>query len=97
MKDIWAGCGLPFFIAGFQMSPYAKAVLAGIHFLALGCMLGSLGLCATDFIELYQWHWSVRPSSGFFVLALKGLPFLAGAVLFWKGRAIAEYLTKDLD
>ncbi len=93
MKEIWAGCGLPFFIAGFEMSPYAKAVLSACRLLALGCLFVSLGLYAND-IYLYLSH---RPASGFLVLALKGLPFLAGAALFWKSRAIAEHLTKDLD
>jgi hypothetical protein len=30
-------------------------------------------------------------------LALKAIPFLTGLILFWKSRALAERLTKDLD
>ena len=80
-------------MAGFEMSPYAKAVCSAFRLLALGGMLVSLGLYAND---IYL-HLSHRPASGFLVLALKGLPLLAGAVLFWESRPLAEYLTKDLD
>jgi len=80
-------------LAAFEMSPYTKAVLAAFRLLALGCMLVSLGLYAND-VYLYLSH---RPANGFLVLALKALPFLAGAALFWKSRAIAEHFTKDLD
>jgi hypothetical protein len=79
------------------MSPYAKAVLAGIHFLALGCVLVSLGLYANDIGRHLFWSLSERPPNGVLVLALKGLPSLAGVVLFWKGRAIAQHFTKDLE
>jgi len=30
-------------------------------------------------------------------LFLKGIPFLIGLILFWKSRALAERLTKDLN
>jgi hypothetical protein len=56
-------------------------------------VLTSLGLYAND-IFLYLSH---RPANGPLVLALKGLPLLAGAALFWKSRALAEHLTQDLD
>jgi hypothetical protein len=79
------------------MSPYAKAVRAAFRLLALGCMLASLGLYANDIGWHIILHWSDRPPSGRWVLGLKGLPFLAGAVLFWKSRALAEHFTKDLD
>jgi hypothetical protein len=80
-------------MAGIEMSPYAKAVLAALRLLALGGVLTSLGLYAND-IFLYLSH---RPANGPLVLALKGLPLLAGAALFWKSRALAEHLTQDLD
>jgi hypothetical protein len=79
------------------MSPYTKAVRAAFRVLALGCMLVSLGLYANDIGWHIFLHWSDRPPSGFLLLALKGLPFLGGAVLFWKSRAIAEHFTRDLD
>jgi hypothetical protein len=75
------------------MSPYAKAVLAALRLLALGGMLASLSLYAND-IYLYLTH---RSSDAPWVLALKGLPFLAGAILFYKSRALAVRFTKDLE
>jgi hypothetical protein len=75
------------------MSPSAKAVLAALRLLALGGMLASLSLYAND-IYLYLTHQS--PGAPW-VLGLKGLPFLAGAVLFYKSRALAVRFTKDLE
>ena len=75
------------------MSPYAKAVLAALRLLALGGMLASLSLYAND-AYLYLTH---RSSDVPWVLALKALPFLAGAALFFKSRALAERFTKDLE
>jgi hypothetical protein len=79
------------------MTPSAKAVLAGIHILALGCILVSLTLYADEFGYLLVSHEAAHPTSGVFVLALKGVPILAGGVLYWKGRSLAESLTKDLN
>ena len=56
-------------------------------------MLASLSLYAND-IYLYLTHQS--PGAPW-VLGLKGLPFLAGAVLFYKSRALAVRFTKDLE
>ncbi|MGO8697947.1 MAG: hypothetical protein ACLQVY_09550 [Limisphaerales bacterium] len=75
------------------MSPYAKAVLAALRLLAWGGMLTSLSLYAND-VYLYLTHRSSDVPS---VLALKGLPFLAGAVLLFKSRSLAERFTKDLE
>ena len=75
------------------MSPYAKAVLSALRLVALGCMLTSLLLYSND-IYLHLRH---RRATASWVLALKGLPFLAGVALFWKSRAWAERLTEDLD
>jgi hypothetical protein len=75
------------------MSPYAKAVLAALRLLALGGILASLSLYAND-VYLYLTH---RFSEVPWVLALKGLPFLAGAVLFCKSRVLAVRFTKDLE
>lgn len=74
------------------MSPYAKAVLAALRLLALGCMLASLCLYANDIYLSFTPH-PVPISWG---LAWKGLPFLAGVILFAKSRALAERFTKDL-
>jgi hypothetical protein len=87
---LWPGC----LIAVIDMSPYAKAVLAALRLLALGGALVSLGLYAND---LYLCLSHQPAADGSFALALKSLPFLAGAVLFWKSRAWAEHFTKDLD
>jgi hypothetical protein len=76
------------------MSPYAKAVLSALRLLALGCMLASLTLYAND-VYLNLTH--RPPADAGWVLALKGVPFLAGAVLLWKSRGLAERFTKDLD
>ena len=75
------------------MSPYAKAVLSVLRLVAFGCIILSLSLYSTDYF-LYLKH---RPMSGWGWLALKGLPLLAGLVLGWNARGLAERWTQDLD
>jgi hypothetical protein len=75
------------------MSPYAKVALSVLRLIAFGCIILSLALYSTDY-ALYLRH---RPMSGWGMLALKGAPFLAGLVLGWNARALAEHLTRDLD
>lgn len=64
-----------------------------IRLVAFGLIILSCSLGASD-LFLYL---SMRPHSGPLVLTLKGLPFLAGVILFCKSSAMAAYLTKDLD
>jgi hypothetical protein len=75
------------------VSPYTKAVQSIVRLVAFGAVVFSVCLYASD-VFLY---FSQRPPSRPLILALKGLPFLAGLVLFWKSSAMAMYLTKDLD
>ena len=76
-----------------MISPYAKAVLFVLRLIACGLIILGFGLWAGD-LYLYLSH---RPISRPVVLALKGAPVLAGAVLYGKSRAMAVHLTKDLD
>jgi hypothetical protein len=75
------------------MSPYAKAALSVLRLIAFGCIILSLAFYSSDYF-LYLSH---RPLPGRALLALKGAPFLAGLVLYWKGRPLAERLTRDLE
>jgi hypothetical protein len=75
------------------MSPYAKAALSVLRLAAFGCIILSLALYSSDYF-LYLSH---RPLPGTGALALKGVPFLAGLMLYWKARPLAERLTRDLD
>jgi hypothetical protein len=75
------------------MSPYAKAALSVLRLIAFGCIILSLAFYSSDYF-LYLSH---RPLPGSGPLALKGVPLLAGLVLYWKGPALAARLTRDLD
>ena len=75
------------------MSPYAKVVLSVLRLAALGLILVGMCLYASD-VFLYLRD---RPMSAPWRLALKGLPVLAGVILLWKARGLAEWLTKDLE
>jgi hypothetical protein len=75
------------------MNPYAKAVQSVLRLIAFGCIILSLALYSSD----YFLYLSYRPLPGRGLLALKGVPLLAGLVLGWKARALAERLTRDLD
>jgi len=75
------------------MSPYAKAALSVLRLIALACIILSLALYSTDYF-LYLSH---HPLSGPWRLALKGVPFLAGVVLYWRARPWALRLTRDLE
>jgi hypothetical protein len=75
------------------VNPYTRAAQSIIRLLAFGLVIFSFCLYASDvFLSL-----SHRPVSRPASLALKGLPFLAGLVLFWKSSGLALYLTRDLD
>ena len=75
------------------MSPYAKAALSALRLIAFGCIILSLALYSSDFF-LFVAH---RPLPGAGVLALKGAPFLAGVIIYWKARPWALRLTRDLE
>ena len=75
------------------MSPYTKAARFVIRLIALGLVLSSFGLYSSDLFLLLAHRAS--QSSG--ALALKGLPFLAGLIVYWKSYPMARQLTKDLD
>ncbi|HEX4120009.1 MAG TPA: hypothetical protein VH619_05215 [Verrucomicrobiae bacterium] len=75
------------------MSPYAKAALSVLRLIAFGCIILSLALYSTDYF-LFLSH---RPLPGPWMLALKGVPFLAGLILYWKARPWALRLTRDLE
>jgi hypothetical protein len=78
----------------FRMtSPYTKAALFVLRLIAFGFVVTGFGLWAGDLFLLLR-H---RPTAGPAMLALKGLPVLAGMILFWKSQGLAERLTKDLD
>jgi hypothetical protein len=74
-------------------NPYAKAAMLAIRLAACGLMLLSFMLYGPD-LYLYV---KQRPFSAPSVLALKAIPALAGVALYWKSRALAAYLTRDLD
>lgn len=75
------------------MSPYAKAALSGLRLIAFGCIVLSVALYSSDCF-LYLSH---KPLPGTALLALKGAPFLAGLILYWKARPLALRLTRDLE
>jgi hypothetical protein len=76
-----------------MLNPYAKAALFVIRLAACGLIVLGFGLCAGD---LFLWL-ARRPFSGPGLLALKASPVPAGAALYWKAKAIAIRLTKDLE
>lgn len=76
------------------MSPYAKAVQSIIRMVAFGLVVLSACLYSSD-VFLYMSRRGALSGTG--ALALKGLPFLAGVVLFWKSSAMAGRFTKDLE
>jgi hypothetical protein len=75
------------------MNPYTKAVLFVLRLVAIGLIIVGVLLCGGDFY-LFEKN---RPVSAWWMLALKGLPILAGVVLSWKARGLAERWTEDLD
>jgi hypothetical protein len=79
-----------------MLSPYAKAALFFLRFAACGLIVLGFGLYAPDFY-LYFSPPPHPPISGPAVLALKGVPVLAGAALYGKSKGMAIYMTKDLD
>jgi hypothetical protein len=79
-----------------MISPYTKAALFVLRLAACGLIIASCGLYATD-VFLYLSPQPHPPVSRPVVLALKAMPALAGAALLGKSRAMAAYLTKDLD
>lgn len=75
------------------MSPYAKAALSVLRLIAFGCIILSLALYSSDYFLFLAHH----PLSGTGRLALKGVPFLAGVIIYWKARPWALHLTRDLE
>jgi len=75
------------------VSPYTKAALSAIRLIAAGFILLSLAWYCPDLI-LWLTH---RVPHRVFVLVLKAVPLVAGAVLYWKSDDIARWLTKDLE
>jgi hypothetical protein len=75
------------------VSPYTKAALFVIRLIAFSLVIVSLCLYSTDLFLLLS-HRPTRPGGA---LALKGLPFVAGLIVFWKSYDLARQLTKDLD
>jgi hypothetical protein len=75
------------------VSPYTKAALFVIRLIAFGLIMLSLCLYSTDLYLLLA-HRPPRPGA---VLAVKGLPFVAGLMVYWKSHGMARQLTKDLD
>lgn len=81
--------------AGFlPVNVYTKVALSIIRLAAFGFIIFSVSLCASDlFLYLSPRHVPLQPGW----LALKCLPLLLGAALWWKSRALAVHLTQDLD
>jgi hypothetical protein len=75
------------------MNLYTKAVLSIIRLIASALFIISFFLYSSDAYVFLQNKTLPRP--GF--LVLKGIPLLVGLPLFVRGRALAEYFTKDLD
>jgi hypothetical protein len=75
------------------MSPYAKAALSVLRLAAFGCIILSLAFYSSDYF-LYLSH---RPLPSKAMLALKGLPFFIGLILYWKARPLALRMTRDLE
>jgi hypothetical protein len=86
-----AGFGLPFFSSFVNV--YTKVAQSVIRLVAFVLVVMSFFLYAAD-LYLFLSH---RPVPGPGWMVLKGVPFLIGLLLFWKSRALAERLTKDLD
>jgi hypothetical protein len=75
------------------LSPYTKAALFVIRVIAFGLIILSFCLYSTD-LFLVLANRPLRTGAG---LALKGLPLVAGLILYWKSDGIAKKLTKDLE
>ena len=75
------------------MNAYTKAAQSVIRLIAFVCVATSFFLYTAD-LYLFVSHRAL-PSPG--RLVLKAVPFLAGLILYWKSRAMALRLTKDLD
>jgi hypothetical protein len=75
------------------LSPYTKIAQSVLRLLGVAFVMVSIFLYASDVYLILSGRRPSRPG----VLALKGIPFLMGLVVFWKTRAWAERLTRDLD
>jgi hypothetical protein len=72
---------------------WTKVAQAVIRLIAFALVVVSCFLYADD-LYLYLSHRPAPPSGR---LAWKAIPFLIGLVLYWKSRALADRVTKDLD
>jgi len=67
--------------------------MSAIRLVAAGFMVLSLGLYCPDLFLLLTHHSPHHAG----ILALKAVPFVIGAVIYWKSEGLANWLTKDLD
>jgi hypothetical protein len=72
---------------------WTKVAQSVIRLIAFALVVISCFLYADD-LYLFLSH---RPAPRSGRLALKAIPFLIGLILYWKSRALAVRLTKDLD
>ena len=88
------------------MNLYTRVAQSTIRIFAFAVVVISVVLFASEFSYLYKFAGQVgrdlpeeRPPSPPHPgrLVLEAICFLIGVVLFWKSRALAERLTRDLD
>ena len=72
---------------------YTRVAQAVIRLIAFALVVISFFLYASDLYLFLSHQPPPRPGT----LALKAIPFLIGVALYWKSRALAGQLTKDLD
>ena len=86
-----AGFGLPFFSP--CVNAYTKVAESVIRLVAFVCVVATFFLYMADLYLFLSHRAMPRPGR----LVLEAVPFLAGLFLYWKCRALAVRLTKDLD
>jgi hypothetical protein len=84
----------------WQVNAYTKVAQATIRLIAFALVVISLLLYVDDLSRMFKFgdnYGSLFVVVHVHTLVLKAIPFLVGLILFWKSRALAERLTKDLD
>jgi hypothetical protein len=86
------------------LNAYTKVAQAVIRLVAFASVVISLLLFADDLYLQFNAHGFDTDLHGthyvvihVHTLILKAIPLIIGLILFWKSRALAERLTKDLD
>jgi hypothetical protein len=83
-----------------SVNPYTRVAQAVIRLIAFALVVISFLLYISDHVSQYEFaglSLPPQPPPRRGRLAWQAIPFLIGLILFWKSRALADRLTKDLD